>query len=376
MDFGDSPAEAAFRERLRTWLRANIPPEPEVDDDASWARYRIDWHRRLYDAGWMGLSWPAEYGGQGLDEYYELILSEELGRAGAPPKPYIGYLGRAVMEHGSPTQSRTYLPGFLSGRDRWCQGFSEPGAGSDLASLRTRADQHGDGFTITGQKIWTSDAMWADHCLLLARTDPDAPAHAGLSAFMVDMRAEGVTVRPIVQITGSREFCEVFLDGVHVHRDDLIGEPGAGWRVAMTAFEAERRPADLGFTATYVRTLRRLESSLADPAPDGAKEELARRFVDISVLQSYLRWRLSNTTDSPGAPDRGFRSSIDKLLMTTTEQELERTELRLAGEGALTGRRPDALQRYLWSRAASIMGGTEQIQKNIVAQRILGLPRI
>src|SRR5256886_5793623 len=235
MDFADSPEEAEFRARLRTWLGANNPglPASSTDDDY-WAG-QAAWHQSLYDAGFFGLSWPTEIGGQNLPSVFEVIVDDELAAAGAPPRPSLGYLVQGILEHGSDDIQRRFLPGIVNGRDRWCQGFSEPDAGSDLASLRTRADRDGDDYVLTGHKVWTSYSDDADWCLLLARTDHDVPAHKGISAFAVPMHQAGIEQRPLRMINGIRkEFGEVIFEGARVPAANMIGPPGGGWALAMT----------------------------------------------------------------------------------------------------------------------------------------------
>ena len=229
MDFGDSPEEAEFRLRLREWLRNNNPGLPASStDDEYWAG-QAAWHQSLYDAGFFGMSWPTEIGGQGLPSVYDVIVDEELAAAGAPPRPSLGYLVQGILEHGNEDIQQRFLPGIVNGSERWCQGFSEPDAGSDLASLRTRADRDGDEYVITGHKVWTSYSDDADWCLVLARTDHDVPKHKGISAFAVPMRQPGIEQRPLRMINGiTKEFGEVLFDGARVPAANMIGEPGRG----------------------------------------------------------------------------------------------------------------------------------------------------
>jgi alkylation response protein AidB-like acyl-CoA dehydrogenase len=373
VNFDDSPEEASFRAELRAWLAGNAPSGPRPDTDDERFAELTRWHKALHAGGWMGLSWPVEHGGRGLSQTFEAIFNDEVGAAGAPDPPHIGFLGRAILQYGTDEQRGRFLPGLLSGDEVWCQGFSEPNAGSDLASLRTRATLDGDHYVVSGQKVWTSDAQYADWCLFLARTDADAPKHKGISAFVVRMDTPGITVRPLVQITGSREFCEVFYDDVVVPADQLVGQPGQGWSLAMTTVAFERGPADIGFTSRYRRSLKRLEDAARagelrdDPA---LRVQLARAYVDVEVLRLHVLRSLSSRTGDPGP-----EGSIDKLLMTRTEQRLAHTAMDLLGAAPHLDREDEWLHTYLFSRGQSIMGGTEQVQKNIVAQRVLGLPR-
>jgi alkylation response protein AidB-like acyl-CoA dehydrogenase len=377
VNFEDTPREAAFRATLRKWLAEHAPQGPRPLGGGERARFWSAWHRSLFHGGWMGLSWPVEYGGRGLSPIYEAILADEVGAVGAPPVPHAGFLGRALLHYGADEQRRRYLPGLLSGEETWCQGFSEPGAGSDLAALATRAELAGSGsdagYVVSGQKVWTSDAAWADRCLLLVRTDPSAERHHGISALVVDMRAPGVTVRPIRQINGDEEFNEVFFDQVHVPAGRLVGRPGQGWQIAMTTVSYERGPADVGFSSRYGHAIRRLEAMAAErPGTQATRRALARAYVYTEVLRLHVLRSLSHRSagDSPGP-----ESSVDKLLSTRTEQLLHQVAMDVHGAAPLLGGRGEVLFDYLYSRAASIAGGTSQIQRSIVAERLLGLPR-
>jgi alkylation response protein AidB-like acyl-CoA dehydrogenase len=373
VEFRDDDQAAEFRARFRNWLVTHAPTGPAPLYGPERARYWAGWHRSLYEGGWMGLSWPAEYGGRGLPARYEAIFNDEIGRAGAPPAPHVGFLGRALLHFGTDGQKRRHLPGLLSGDEVWCQGFSEPGAGSDLAALRTRAERRGDHYVVAGQKIWTSDAAWADWCLLLARTDPDAPRHQGISALLVDMRTPGIEVRPIVQINGDTEFNEVFFTDAVVPAGNLLGEPGQGWSIAMTTVGYERGPTDAGFSSRYLRLIGELEELAHTIELSTAQRfALARARVHVDVLRAHVQRSLGRRDDG-SAP--GPEGSIDKLLGTRAEQLLHHVALDLHGTAALTGEAPAVLSEYLYSRAASIAGGTSEVQRSIVAERLLGLPR-
>ena len=360
MDFRDSPDEAAFRERLRTWLSANAK-EFSGSGDEYWARM-ADWHRALYENGFFGLSWPRDWGGQDLAPVYDVIVDEELVRAGAPPRPSVGYLVYGIGHHANDELRKRFLPDIINGTERWCQGFSEPGAGSDLASLTTTARLEGDTYVINGHKIWTSYSDVADRCLLLARTDPEAKRHRGLSAFVLDMKQPGVQQRPLQMINGvTNEFGQVFFDDAKVPADRMVGAPGDGWAVAMTVVGHEREPSTLGYAARYGKLVRELLSR-----NDGeVSEELAWAAVQSDMLTHHVRRRLSEQLDGVS---HGSEGSLDKLLMTWVEQSVGHAALAVTGT-----RDPDLLSAYLYSRAQSVMGGTSQIQKNIIASRILGL---
>jgi len=375
MDFRDSPAEAEFRERLRAWIAENDPGLPlSSTDDEYWAR-QAEWHTALYDAGFFGLSWPSRYGGHDLPSVFDVILDDELARAGAPPRPSLGYLVQGITTHGSDAIKNRFLPGLISGRDRWCQGFSEPDAGSDLASLRTTATRDGDEYAIDGHKIWTSYSDVADWCFLLARTDPTVPKHRGLSAFAVPMRQRGIEQRPLRMINGiTTEFGQVIFDGARVAAENMIGEPGEGWRIAMTIVSHEREPGEIGYVARYAKMVAELEDEVRrDPGafqPE-QREQVAWAYVQAEMLRLHVCRRLSERLDGV---DHGPGGSVDKLLMTWVEQSVGSAALAVSGSRAATDADDLALKIYLYSRAQSVMGGTSQIQKNIVATRILGLP--
>ena len=374
MDFTDSPAEAEFRTRLRGWLQTNNPglPTSSTDDDY-WAGM-AGWHHALYDAGFFGMSWPKEIGGQDLPTVFDVIVDDELAAAGAPPRPSLGYLVEGILEHGGDDIKRRFLPGIVNGRDRWCQGFSEPDAGSDLAALRTRAERDGDDYVITGHKIWTSYSDVADWCLVLARTDPDVPKHRGISAFAVPMRQPGIEQRPLRMINGiTKEFGEVIFDGARVAAANMIGQPGEGWPLAMTVVSHEREPGALGFVARYRKLVTELTKRVrSDPSQVGSEQirDLGWAIVEAEMLRLHVSRRLSDRLDGIS---HGPEGSVDKLLMTWTEQTVGHAALTIGG-AAQGGGDDTWLKVYLYSRAQSVMGGTSQIQRNLVATRILGLP--
>jgi len=375
MDFGDSPDEGAFRLRLREWLAANNPGlPPSSTADEYWAG-QAAWHQTLYDAGFFGLSWPVESGGHGLPSVYEVILDEELIAAGAPPRPSVGYLVQGLLEHGNADVRQRFLSGLVSGRERWCQGFSEPEAGSDLASLRTRAVRDGSEYVITGHKLWTSYSDQADWCLVLARTDPDAPKHRGISAFVVPMRQAAIEQRPLAMINGiTREFGEVILDGARVDAANMIGEPGEGWRLAMTIVSHEREPGELGYVGRYGKLVKELAQIVRGrPADFGAEQrrDLAWAMVEAEMLRCHVSRRLSDRLDGI---THGPEGSVDKLLMTWTEQSVGHAALAIGGIAPAAVQDDTWLRVYLYSRAQSVMGGTSQIQRNLIAGRILEMP--
>jgi alkylation response protein AidB-like acyl-CoA dehydrogenase len=378
MDFFDSPQEAAFREQLRAWLVAHADDASIPEDPAERADAQNRWHQVLYDAGYIGLSFPVEYGGHGRSAVYEAILNEELGHAEAPPIEGVGHLSNALRLFGSEEQRRAHLPGLLSGKVRWCQGFSEPDAGSDLASLTTRAEPvEADGtsmFRVNGRKIWTSFAAAADWCFLLCRTEADAPKHAGISVLLVDMRSDGIEPRPIVNASRNREFAEVTFDDVLVPAGNLVGERGQGWSIATQLLAYERGPSDINWIARLRLHFGNLEHDVRSGAiadTPHVRATLGRAYTELRALEIKVQRSLSArlSGELPGA-----EGSVDKLLMTRADQFIGHAVMDLRGSAPLLDEGLD-WDTYVWSRAASIYGGTQQIQRTIVATRVLGLPR-
>jgi alkylation response protein AidB-like acyl-CoA dehydrogenase len=376
MDYRDTPEEADFRARLRAWLAENAPAGwRDIKDHAEHDRMYRDWHRRLYAAGYMGMSWPKEYGGLDLSPLYEAILNDETGNFDAPPVPSVGYMGRAIFTHGNEEQKKRFLPPLLNGEVRWCQGFSEPEAGSDLASLRTRAELVGDHYVVNGQKMWSSGGIHSDWCLLLVRTNHDVPQHQGITCLLASMHSPGVEARPIVLANGNPETAEVFWDGVEVPVENRLGEEGEGWRIAMTTVSYERGPGDVGTVAHFRRNLRAVERLAEERGRSGdrqVREALARAYVYGEAQRLNVAEQLSKRVSGhlPG-PD----ASVSKQLWTQAEQYLQHVAMDLTGADALTGVLPDRLEDYFTSRPISVYGGSAQIQRNLLAQRVLGLPR-
>jgi alkylation response protein AidB-like acyl-CoA dehydrogenase len=375
MDFRDSPAEAEFRGRLRAWIAANNPDLPVSSTDDTYWEPQAEWHTAPYDAGFFGLSWPARFGGHDLPSVFDVILDEELAAAGAPPRPSLGYLVQGITTHADEAFQQRFLPGLIGGRERWCQGFSEPDAGSDLAALRTTATRDGDEYVIDGHKFWTSYSDVADWCFLLARTDASVPKHKGLSAFAVPMKQPGIEQHPLRMINGvTKEFGQVIFDGARVPAENRIGNPGEGWRIAMTIVSHEREPGEVGYVARYAKTVKDLEAAVrANPGAfrSDQRDGVVWAYVQAEMLRLHVRRRLSERLDGP---DHGPGGSIDKLLMTWVEQSVGNAALSVAGSRAVVDGDDVALKIYLYSRAQSVMGGTSQIQKNLIATRILGLP--
>lgn len=376
MDYRDTPEEAIFRLELREWFKHNIPANwQDVKDPEEQRVFNKKWHRALYAGGYMGLNWPVEFGGQGLSATYDAILNDEAGRADSPRLPaMVNYLGRAIFTYGTEEQKKQFLPTLLSGEVQWCQGFSEPGAGSDLASLRTRAELDGDHYVVNGQKMWTSGALQADWCLLLARTDSSVAKHKGISCLLTPLSAPGITVQPIVLASGDPETAEVFFDDVRIPASQLIGNPGDGWRIAMTTVSYERGASDTGSISALRRQLREIEELahqqglLNDPA---IRAKLARAYVDIEALSLNVAQQLSLRL---AGRDPGPEGSVGKLLWSKAAQYTMHVALDVLGADALTGNAPHWLSEYFTSRPVSVYGGSSQIQKNILA-RMLEMPR-
>ena len=384
-------AELRIRDEMRAFLAEHLPPPDSIpiDFDARVAFLR-EWQRKLYDAGLVNLTWPAEYGGRGASLMEQIVANQELARAGAPPligEVGLEVVGPTIVAQGTTEQKARYLKRILSGEDIWCQGFSEPNAGSDLASLRTRAEDHGDHFVVHGQKTWTSWAQYASWCAVLARTDTEAPAHRGISYLIVDMRSPGIDVRPLVQMTGDAEFSEVYFDGVVVPRENVLGELNGGWKLALHTLTNERGPVVLShqvklrvaldsLAADAGRYTRGAGPVIEDPA---VRASLVQAHVAIEVLR-YHAYRSTGAAIAKGAA--GAETSVDKLQMTAADLLLGNACLDVLGlfatspDAAPAGTNSHAWQHlYLHTRASSIYGGTSQIQKSIIAERILGLPR-
>jgi alkylation response protein AidB-like acyl-CoA dehydrogenase len=362
VDLRDSPDEAAFRERVRAWLRDNLP----ADDHREWSR-------KMYEAGYAGLTWPEEYGGRGAPYSHQAIVLEEFGRAEAPPHIGViglGMAGPTIMAHGTEEQKRRYLPKILSADEIWCQGFSEPGAGSDLSAVRTSIEVQDGRFLVSGQKVWSSFAHIADFCILVGRSDPASERHAGLTYLIVDMHAQGVEVRPLRQITGEAEFNEIFLEGVEVPRDNLLGEIGGGWQVAMTTLLHERGTLGFALTGVLETQVGRLVALARERGADDPiiRDRVAQEWIELQALK-YTNYRSLTTLMQTGIP--GPEGSGSKLHWSEQNQRLTKLAMEiLEGED-------DGYWRHqqLRSRGNTIEAGTSEILRNIIAERVLGLPR-
>jgi alkylation response protein AidB-like acyl-CoA dehydrogenase len=377
VDLTLSPSEESFRDELRAWLRDNHPgPEPE--GDLAGFEFRRDWQRRLHAAGWAGVSWPQEYGGRGATLVEQAIYNEEFVRAGAPSAANVLGLamgGPTVIAHGTDEQKRRYLEPILSAQEIWCQGFSEPDSGSDLASVKTRGVRDGDGWVVTGQKVWTTLAHHAKWCMLVARTDPDAPKHQGLTYFLMDMEQEAVQVRPLRQITGEAEFNELFMEEARIPDENIIGGEGNGWAVAITTLMHERATLAFGLQIAVKRALRQLmdEAKSAGGADDPQlRDRLAQLYIESEVLR-LTAYRGLSAIMRDGVP--GPEGSLGKWHWAEVNQALTELAMDLRGPRAVLYDETWTF-RFLRARANSIEGGTTEILKNIVAERVLGLPRM
>jgi alkylation response protein AidB-like acyl-CoA dehydrogenase len=375
MDLTLSPQEREFRDAVREWI-ADHHPGREPDGDRELFDFRRAWQRALNERGWAGLSWPTEYGGAGSTLGEQAIFFEEVARAGAPQMANVLGLamgGPTVIAHGTEEQKQRFLPPILSADEIWCQGFSEPGSGSDLASLKTRAVRDDGGWVVTGQKVWTTYAHEAKWCMLVARTDPDAPRHRGLTYFLMDMDQDGVEVRPLVQITGEAEFNELFIDGARIPDENIVGGVGNGWPVAITTLMHERAGLAFALQVQVQIALRDLQEEIRER---GLTDDpvIRQRFAQVYVEAQVLRlnaYRGLTGVMKRGAP--GPEGSLGKWHWAEVNQALTELAMDVDGPRALTA--GGWTHRFLRARANSIEGGTTEILKNIVAERVLGLPR-
>jgi alkylation response protein AidB-like acyl-CoA dehydrogenase len=374
--------EAGFRAQIRDWLTENLSGEfasvrglggPGREHEAF--QERVAWERHLAGAGWNCVGWPVEHGGRGATLEEQVIFHEEYARAGGPARvSHLGQelLGPTLIAFGTPEQQRRFLPPIVAVEELWCQGYSEPGAGSDLAAVSTTATLEGDEWVLHGQKVWTSLAHVADWCFVLARTEPGSKRHKGLSYLLVPMRQPGIDVRPIRQLTGTSEFNEVFFDGARTARDLVVGGPGDGWRVAMGTLAFERGVATLGQQVGFRRELRALtdlaeaNGSARDPV---IAERLARAWMGLEVMRSHARRTLGDA--APGVAE------VSKLVWAKWHRGLGELAMQVRGAASMVAEDGfDEWQRlYLFSRADTIYGGSDEIQRNIIAERVLGLPR-
>jgi alkylation response protein AidB-like acyl-CoA dehydrogenase len=388
MDLTFTLDEEAFRQEVKSWLDANLPPEwrhggvggYREDEEESIQR---EWQNRLYEGGWLTLAWPQEQGGRGATPVMQSIYAEEMAKAGGPP--IIGRLGVSLLApllsvYGSDWQKEQYLAKILSGEMVFAQGFSEPDAGSDLAGLKARAVKKDGGWVLNGQKTWSSGAHYSDRSFLLARTDPDAPPHKGIGMFLIDLEQPGVEVRPIIQMTGSGEFCEIFLTDAVVEDRDVVGAPDDGWKMAMATFGFERG----GLANAYrferaVQELATLTRNQGAGSDDTVRQRVAQAAIEAHVFRAT---GLRNLTKAQQGQVPGPEASLVKLYWSEMDKKLQDTAVTVQGMyGALDPDSPWAVEEgrwqlgWMWSQAETIYAGSSEIQRNIIAERVLGLPR-
>lgn len=389
MDFDDTPEEAAYRAEARAWLEQHATPRSDQsrrrgmsdaysDEEARHVKEAKEWQAILADHGWAGITWPEEYGGRGGTALQQRIFVQEQAKFDVPAGVFaqgIGMAGPTIIAHGTEQQKERFLRPMLRGEEVWCQLFSEPGAGSDLAGLQTRAVRDGDEFVVNGQKVWTSSAHYSDWGILLARTDPDAPKHRGITYFLLDMRTPGIEIRPIKQITGTAHFNEVFLTDVRIPAENVVGEVNGGWACTITTLTNERTLIaggggdSFGDLLRFARRFGRTDDLVV-------RQELAAVYARTEVLK-YLGWR-SQTALSQGRPP-GPESSVAKLGYSALLEQLGNAGVAIAGAyGTLMPDDDDEVrawgQQLLNQWSARIGGGTDQVQRNIVGERVLGLP--
>jgi alkylation response protein AidB-like acyl-CoA dehydrogenase len=388
MDLGFTVDEEAFRQEVREWLAGNLPAEwrnkgvggfrEEEETDL-----QRQWQRKLHEAAWLKLAWPKEAGGRGATPVMQSIYQEEMAKAGAPiilGRLGVSLLAPTLLAHGSQWQKDTYVEKILSGDLIFCQGFSEPDAGSDLAGLRARAERRDGHWVLNGQKTWSSGAHYADKSFLLARTDTDAEPHKGISFFLVDMHQPGVEVRRIRQMTGGGEFCEIFLSGAIVEDRDLVGEPGAGWKIAMTVFGFER--GGLAQAARFERAVAEL-AGLARGRGAGSDPTVRQKVAQAQIEAHVFRLiGLRNLTSAQHGHAPGPEASLTKLYWSEMDKRIQETAVGVQGSyGALSPGSPFAVEDgrwqygWMWAQAETIYAGSSEIQRNIIAERVLGLPR-
>jgi alkylation response protein AidB-like acyl-CoA dehydrogenase len=388
MDLRDRPEDEAFRAEVRAWLDAHVVGDFAAlggrggsGDETFGFETRLEWEKVLAADRWTCLGWPVEYGGRGASVAHQVIFNEEYVRAGAPGRVSVlgeGLLGPTLIQYGTPEQQARFLPPILAGTELWCQGYSEPNAGSDLANVQTKARREGDDWVITGQKVWTSGAHQADWCFVVCRTEPGSERHRGLSYLLVPMDQSGVEVRPITQLTRTSEFNEVFFDGARTPYDHVVGEVGDGWRVALATLAFERGVGLLGHQVSFRRELDHLfelamaNGKTSDPV---VRQRLARSYAELEILRFNTLRSLSGY-DGPVAPPE---ASIIKLYWATWHRQLGELAMDVLGPaGLIVDSAPyelDEFQRtFLFSRSETIYGGSNEIQKNIIGERVLGLP--
>jgi alkylation response protein AidB-like acyl-CoA dehydrogenase len=393
MDLSFTAEEVLFRDELRAWLTVNVPKEWEgVREEPLEQRFEFlrRWQRRLYDAGWAGISWPKEYGGRGASLMQQVIFWQEMARAGAPPLANVlglGLIGPTIIAFGTEAQKRRYLHKILSAEEIWCQGFSEPHAGSDLASLQTEAHRDDGHYVVNGQKVWTSYGWLGDWCEVVVRTDPNAAKHKGLTVLLVDMKSAGVNVRPLRQMTGETEFSEVFFRDVRVPVENVLGEVNGGWEVAIGTLMHERGTFGAGLQILYKRNIERLVELSRTVRRDGRpaaedpmlRQKLAQCYAEVEIMR-LNQMRAFSRISATGVP--GPEGSIQKIFWSELNQRLQQVAQELLGPyGQLESSDERAIDNGLWAygylraRGNTIEAGTSEIQRNIIGHFVLGLPR-
>ncbi len=392
MDFNYTPEQETYRNQVRAWLEANQPPplteeeKERANEDFLWERGK-QWHKKLYAAGWVGLSWPKEYGGRGATFIEQVIYHQELARLGLSTGiNVLGIImtGPALMQWGNDEQKKRYLQPIISADEIWCEGMSEPGAGSDLAALQTRAELQGDYFVVNGQKVWTTHAHRADFCQLFVRTDPALPKHKGLSCLLVDMKAPGVTVKPLKQISGDSEFNEIFFEDVRVPKENLLGPLNAGWQVLVSTLMHERFGInEISAAEVILAQLVELAKIVSLNGHTAAEDdEIRQKIAEFAIEVTAKKYNgLRGLTKRLKGQPPGAESSIGKLVSTELSQRMVKFASRLLGPYTYMERRspfaPDGdwLRRTLQSESFTIAGGTSSVQKNMIGERILQLPK-
>jgi alkylation response protein AidB-like acyl-CoA dehydrogenase len=380
VDLRDTPEEAAFRSEVQAWLEANLTEALRGGrfGERRFEQASREWSRKLSDAGYAGLTWPKAYGGAGAPYSYQAIFLEESTKAEAPQHIGViglGMAGPTIIAHGTEEQKQRYLPRILSAEEIWCQGFSEPDAGSDLASVRTRSERQEGAFVVNGQKVWSSFARIADWCILVTRSDPDSERHAGLTYLIVDMHAPGVEVRPLRQLTGEAEFSEIFFTNVQVPVENVVGAVGEGWAVAMTTLLHERGTLGFALTGVLDAAVRKLialarELTIDDPL---LLDRVAREWIELQALK-FTNYRALTQLMKTGIP--GPEGSVSKLHWSEANQRLTKLALEMHGEEAqVVNGHGDWQYQQLRSRGNTIEAGTSEILRSIIAERVLGLPR-
>ena len=393
MDFSYSAAEEQFRDEVRVWMEANVPDDlrggrdEDLEPAERWQR-GLDWHQKLHEGGWVGLWWPEEYGGRGASLLEQAIFNEEMSRLGVSQGANlsgISLLGPTLMHWGTEAQKQRFLPKILPAEHIWCQGYSEPGSGSDLASIQTRAVEDGDQFVVNGQKVWTSWAQYSDWCFVLVRTDPDAPKHKGISYILVDMHSPGVTVRPLVQINGDAEFNEVFFEDVRVPKENLVGDLNQGWMVAITTLMFERVSSSSFYRFEKLlpqlhEVARRIELNGRPAIEDEAvRQQLAQFSIEAEAVKYNELRRL--TRQLHGQPP-GPEGSFSKILASELNMRVVDFAMELLGPYAVLAKgSPFAVDQARWSyrmlsaRGGTIAAGTNEILRGVIGERVLGLPK-